>query len=578
MRRRVLLVSLLIASVPLASIAAGTHDCAALAKLALPHARIDSAHVTAAGTFAPSDAKPGQPLPAVFRNAPAFCRVQATLTPSSKSNIKAEVWLPLEGWNERFRGVGNGGFAGYINHDGLATAIDEGYASASTDTGHDRQDARWALGHPQKILDYGYRAMHAMTVLAKAVMQRFYGTPSRYSYFAGCSNGGRQALMEAQRYPADYDGIIAGDPAADWTHLMANALGVAQHASSPTGYIPPAKLPIITHAALAACDAGDGVVDGVIGDPPHCRFNPDVLLCKRGSDPDGCLTASQVATVRAAYDGTRDHAGKPIFHGLMPGAEDVANGGWGVWITGMQRGKSAYEFFVDNYFRNMVYHNRKWQLAGANIDAALALAQRRTGMAMNAVDPDLQPFFARRGKLILYHGWSDPAISPLATVHYFDAVTKTLGRHTASASMRLYVVPGMLHCNGGPGTNDFGQPGTTASKHDPQHDMFDALVQWVEQGIPPAAIIATKYTDDDPGRPVVMTRPLCPWPQVARYDGHGNTNSATSFTCAATRAIRGPGTLAPLGAARRDQPSGTGTSIRSLFQTGHPVANHATPR
>ncbi|MGH8125673.1 MAG: tannase/feruloyl esterase family alpha/beta hydrolase [Rhodanobacteraceae bacterium] len=540
MRRRVLLLSLLIAWVPLASVAAGTHDCAALAKLAMPHARIDSAHVTAAGSFAPSDAQPGQPLPVVFRNAPAFCRVQATLTPSSKSNVKVEVWLPLNGWNERFRSVGNGGFAGYINYDGLATAIDEGYASASTDTGHNRPDARWALGHPQKIIDYGYRAMHVMTVFAKAVMHGFYGTPPKYSYFAGCSNGGRQALMEAQRYPADYDGIIAGDPAADWTRLLANALGVAQHASSPKGYIPPAKLPIITRAALAACDAGDGVVDGVIGDPLRCRFNPDVLLCKRGSAPDECLTASQVATVRAAYDGTRGHTGKRIFPGVMPGAEDVANGGWGVWITGEQRGKSFYEFFVDNYFRNMVYDNRKWQLAGANIDAALALAQRRTAVAMNAVDPDLQPFFSGGGKLILYHGWADPAISPLATVHYFDAVTRTVGNRAAEASMRLYVVPGMLHCNGGPGTNDFGQPGTTASQHDPQHDVFAALVHWVEHGVAPEAIVATKFTDDDPARPVVMTRPLCPWPKVARYTGHGKANSAALFTCAANRATRDP--------------------------------------
>lgn len=572
MRRRVLLLPLLVAWVPLASVAAARHDCDALAKLALAHARIDSAHVTAAGSFAPPDAKPGQPLPAAFRDAPAFCRVRATLKPSPESDIKVEVWLPLEGWNGRFRGVGNGGFAGYINYDGLATAIGGGYASASTDTGHDRPDARWALGHPQKILDYGYRAIHLMTALARTITHRFYGMPPKYSYFAGCSNGGRQALMEAQRYPADYDGIIAGDPAADWTRLLANGLVVEQHASSPTGYIPPAKLPVITHAALAACDANDGVVDGIIGDPLRCRFNPDVLLCKQGSDPDGCLTAAQVATVRTVYGGIRGRNGGRIFPGMMPGAEDAAEGGWGVWITGMQRGKSAAEFFVDNYFRNMVYDDRTWQLADANVDAALALAQRRTGTAMNAVDPDLRPFFSRGGKLIMYHGWVDPAISPLATVDYFDAVNETVGTRAAEASMRLYVVPGMLHCNGGPGTNDFGQPGTTASRHDPQHDMFAALVQWVERGIAPEAIIATKFTDDNPAGPVVMTRPLCPWPEVAHYDGHGNTHLAASFTCAANRVIRGPSDKAV------DQPSGTGTSIRSPLQIGRTVPSHVTPR
>jgi feruloyl esterase len=528
MRTRFALPCLLMAWLPLVSAASGALDCAALAKIALPHARIDAAAETAAGSFAPPYLQSGQPVPAVFRDAPTFCRVQATLAPSADSDIKVEVWLPLAGWSGRFRGQGNGGFAGFIDYDGLAAAVAQGDASASTDTGHHTNGAQWALKHPQKMLDYGFRAIHEMTVFAKSIVRHFYGEPEQRAYFASCSNGGRQALMEAQRYPADYDGILAGAPAANWTHLLANGLGVMQHALKSPGYIPPAKLPAITHAALAACDASDGLADGILGDPPRCHFDPGVLLCK-GADADTCLTSAQVETLRVAYDGARDSQGKRVFPGLVPGAEDV-RGSWADWVTGKEPGKSAGAFFVGNYFADMVYGRSNWQALGVDLDAALAQARLRTGYAMDAVDPDLRPYFAHGGKLILYHGWNDPAISPYATVDYFDAVNRAVGEHVADASLRLYMAPGMLHCAGGPGPNVFGQD-EASSRSDPGHDIYAALVQWVEKGKAPDAIVATKFTDNDPAKPVAMTRPLCPWPHRARYDGHGDNAVADSFDC-----------------------------------------------
>lgn len=525
MHTRLALCGLLAAWSPLA-IAFPQHDCAALTQMSLPHARIVSATRVAAGRFVLPDMKPDAEIPQAFRDAPAFCRVQLLQTPSPNSAIKTEVWLPEHGWSGRFRGQGNGGFAGRADYGGLAAAVRQGQASASTDTGHAGADASWALGHPEKVVDFGYRAIHRMTVDAKAIVEAFYGEPARHAYFASCSNGGRQALMEAQRFPDDYDGIMAGAPAWNWTHLLANALGIMQHADTAAGHIPPERLPMIAHAVLAACDADDGVVDGVLGDPRRCRFDPAVLGCARQST-DTCLTTAQLATLRTIHDGARDRSGKRIYHGTMHGAEDAV-GGWGPWIFGPRPGANMLAFFAGNYFSDMVYGDPHWDFHSVDPGAALAAADRTTADALNAADADLGPFFSRGGKLILFHGWNDPAISPLGTIAYREAMVGKLGEQRVRQSSRLYMVPGMLHCDGGTGAYSFGQNSTDA-RADAGHDIYTALMHWVEQGTAPSRIVARGHAVAD--KRVPMSRPLCPYPQTARYDGTGDRNRAASFEC-----------------------------------------------
>ena len=261
----------------------------------MPNTKITSAETVAAGAFTQAaDMTPS--LATFYKQLPAFCRVKAVATPSADSDIKIEVWLPTSGWNGRFRGQGNGGFAGEIDYRSLGQSISQGYAAAATDTGHAASgtDARWALGHPEKITDFAYRAIHEMTVVGKAAVKAFYGEAPRHAYFSSCSNGGRQALMEAQRFPEDYDGILAGAPANYWTHLLASALWDAQATTlDPASYIPTSKIPTIAHAVNEACDAADGVKDGVLNDPRKCHFNPATLLCKEG-DSASCLTQPQV--------------------------------------------------------------------------------------------------------------------------------------------------------------------------------------------------------------------------------------------------------------------------------------------
>lgn len=506
--------------------------CADLKQLSLPNATIESVEIVSAGTFRPPSLKPDEKTPHLFKQAPAFCRVLATLKPTTDSDIKVEVWMPERGWNGKFRGLGNGGFAGYIAYSGLAAAVSQGYAAASTDTGHSTPGAAWALGHPEKIIDYGYRGVHEMTVDAKAVVKAFYGDDARRSYFASCSNGGRQALMEAQRFPDDYDGIIAGAPANNWVPMLTGGLKFLQTMDG-SGYIPPVKIPAISKAVNAACDAQDGVADGVLNDPRQCHFDPSTLLCK-GAESDSCLTAPQVDSLKTIYAGAHDASGKLIFPGLLPGAEE-GRGGWATWITGSEQGKSAGTFYVTGYFANMVYGKSDWDFKTANIGNALRLAFEKTGNALDAVNPDLKPFLSR-GKLILYHGWNDPGIAALNTVNYYNSVVETVGGQTADGSLRLYMVPGMQHCGGGPGATAFGQD-EAAPRSDAEHDIFTALVQWVEDGKAPSTIIATKYDESDTAKikahpHAEMTRPLCVYPQEAKYNGSGNKNLAASYSCA----------------------------------------------
>jgi feruloyl esterase len=511
---------------------AAQRPCESLAQLALPNTKITLAQSVAAGAFTPPPVPYPMPGPPPnYKDVPAFCRVVAEVSPTPDSAIKLEVWLPAGGWNGKYQGQGNGGFAGMIGYPALGAAIKRGYATAGTDTGHTGGDAAWALGRPEKVIDFGYRGIHEMTLKAKAIIEAFYGDHPQHSYFASCSDGGREALMEAQRFPEDYDGILAGAPANLWTHLLVDAMWVVQATTlDQASYIPAGKLPAIGAAVLAACDAQDGVADGILNDPRQCHFDPTTLLCK-GADSNSCLTAPQVTALQKIYAGPHDSAGHQLFPGYMPGAEE-GPGGWTPWITGMGPGRSLLSFFGTQYFTNMVYEQAGWDYKTFNVDQATKLADSKTAQALNATDPHLKPFRARGGKLILYHGWGDAAIPAPNTIDYYNSVVATMGRHKTNSFLRLFMAPGMQHCGGGPGPNSFGQ-GANSPPYDSEHNIYTALEQWVEKGVAPSKIIATKYVNDfNPERGVKMTRPLCPYPQVAKYKGTGDTNDAANFVCA----------------------------------------------
>jgi hypothetical protein len=505
---------------------AGATDCNSLSSLALPDTTITIAQSVAAGKFDP-------PYGGPVENLPAFCRVAGIIRPTSDSTIRFEVWMPAAGWNGKFLGVGNGGFAGSIGFSSMAGNLKRAYATAATDTGHeaDGVDASWAYKHPEKVADFGYRGLHMTTENAKAIIRAFYGRAADHSYFDSCSDGGREALMEAQRFPDDFDGILAGAPANFWTHLLTAGIDVTKVLyGNPVAYISNTKISAIADATLKACDMQDGVKDGVIGNPPRCDFDPSALLCG-GTNSRNCLIAPQVAALKKIYAGGKDSHGKQIFPGLMPGAEE-GRGGWGLWIIGEGPGQSLYNGFLENYFRYMVFEDPSWNVLTANVEVAQQTADEKTAHSLNAVDPDLHRFKSRGGKLILYHGWNDAAISPSNTINYYQSVTDTMGAENVNKFVRLYMIPGMQHCSGGPGATSFGQLGSTTAKG-MGHGIFDALEQWVEKSTAPGEIVATKYVEDNRAKGVQMTRPLCPYPQVARYNGSGDTNDYTNFVCAA---------------------------------------------
>jgi hypothetical protein len=503
--------------------------CAGLTKVKLEGAKVTSAEMVAAGA-ALADVKAGPGQEAVGK-LPAFCRVKVTDTPSGDSDIKTEVWLPVAGWNGKYRAAGNGGFAGDIYFGEMAAAVAQGFVASGTDTGHAGMEPGFALGHPEKVKDFGWRAVHDMSVQTKVLVKAFYGKPVERSYFAACSDGGREALMEAQRFPADFDGILAGAPANNWTALISAAtLNDQTLMASPGAYLSASKLPAITAAALAACDAQDGLKDGVVGNPATCGFDPAVLTCT-GAETDACLTGAQVATLKSIYAAKVDAAGKHVFPGYSAGAES-APGSWDVWIVGKKPGDpTLMMFFGVGYFKDFVYGREDWSLADFDFSKDYRLATEKTGEALNATDTNLKPFAARGGKLVIYHGWNDPAIPGLSSVEYYDGVVGTMGKAATDAAVRLYMVPGMLHCGDGPGAADFGQGGTSI-RRDAGHDVFTALEQWVEAGKAPGTLTATKFVDGDETKGVVLTRPLCVYPAVARYV-KGDPMEAGSFACVA---------------------------------------------
>lgn len=513
----------------------GQQPCEKLAELKLPHSTITSALSTPAGQVAATFG--GAPI-----QTPARCVVKGIARPTSDSEIKFEVWLPTAGWNGRYQQLGNGGWAGGIPTQPLAVSVQRGYAAAGTDDGHESTGAAgasWAIGHPEKLIDFGYRALHETNQQAKAIISAFYGKDAARSYFFGCSDGGREALMEAQRYPEDFDGIIAGAPAYDWSHhftgFIWNEQALLKDAASA---IPPTKLPMIQAAALAVCDGNDGVKDGLVEDPRTCRFDPSVLTCK-GADAPECLTAPQVAALKKIYEGPKNpRTGKQIYPGYPPSVEGVP-GAWSPWIITNPPDKAIQFAFGNSYYGHAVFETQSWDFRELNFDSDVQYGDDKAGHIINANNPDLRSFRAHGGKLIQYHGWADAAIAPVSSIDYYEKVTAFLNRYPdarvasrrpVNEFYRLFMVPGMSHCAGGIGPNKFGN-GLPAG--DAEHDVVVALEQWVEKGVAPDKIIGTGTVVGQTSK--TLTRPLCPYPQVAQYNGTGDPNSAASFTCAAPK-------------------------------------------
>ena len=504
----------------LASAPARAASCTSLTSLSLPHATVTLAQSIPAGSFTAPDGE-------VLTDLPAFCRVAVVSRPSPDSQIGLEVWLPASTWNGRYHQSGNGGFAGAVPFGSLAAALRGNYAAAGTDDGHIGGTATFAPGHHQKVIDFGFRALKETTDKAKAVIAAFYGNGPARSYFVGCSDGGREALMEAQRFPDDFDGIVAGAPANDWTHLFSGFIWNEQALfANPASTVPPAKLAAIQAAALKQCDELDGIKDGLLNDPRQCRFDPATIQC-RGADNDSCLTAAQVEAVRKIYSGPRNpRTGKVFFPGFEAGAE-AAPGGWSAWITGpfpIAGAPTIQAFFGNQFFTYIVFEDPSFDFRSFNFDTDVAFADATTAGTINSTDPDLSRFRARGGKLLEWFGWDDPAIPPRSAINYFQSVVARSGQgedalqHTQEF-FRLFLAPGVLHCGGGPGPNAF--------------DVLAPLVQWAERGDAPERITATKYVGDNPANGVAMTRPLCPFPKFAEYKGKGDKNVAASFVCKA---------------------------------------------
>jgi feruloyl esterase len=501
---------LLAAGVLVASPAAAA-SCESLASLSLPNTTITHAEVIAAGTFtapvaqAPTGVPPALMVPPPsFAAVPAFCRVQATLTPTSDSDIKVEVWLPVSGWNGKYQSVGNGGWAGMISYPAMAEAVKGGYATSSTDTGHVGGSGQFALGHPEKLIDYAYRSEHEMTLKAKAIIQAFYGNAPKYSYWNGCSTGGKQGLTEAQRYPDDYDGIIAGAPANYMIHLHAWSIALNLDVTkTPASFIPPEKYPAIHKAVLEACDAKDGVKDGVLENPKQCQFDPEAIECE-DADAPSCLTASQVEAAKAIYAPLVNPRTKQL---IFPSVEPGSEMGWSLLA-----GQNPVGIAIDT-FKYVIFKDPNWDYHTLNFDHDIDYADKVDDHLNNAIDPDLRPFFRHGGKLIMYHGWNDTAISPGNSVNYYESVLKAVGS-SAKNDIVLFMAPGMNHCRGGDGPNLF--------------DPMPFISDWVENGKMPEKIIASHATKGTTDR----TRPVCPYPQVAKYNGSGSTDDAANFACA----------------------------------------------
>ncbi len=496
----------------------------ALAGLAPAHA-LTAAHCAAVKNVSvPATTLTSAALVAATTAVPEHCLVQGFVD----TEIAFNLGLPSN-WNGKFYHQGGGGFVGSI--PSIAAGLARGYASIATNTGHTGAgvaalDGSWALNRPDRQVNFGHRGIHVVTVAGKQITEAAYSRTPNYSYFQGCSNGGRQALQEAQRYPHDFDGIIAGAPALDWTGLM---IGFNWNSKAlRAAPIPPAKLTLIANAAVQRCDAADGLVDGLIDNPLKCDFDPASLQCS-GADAPNCLTAAQVGAVKKVYAGPSNSHGRQLHPGFPPGAEGGATAGagavsgWQTWISGPGspaapiNGNPLQFTFSDHYLRYFVFSDPAYDpIAAFDFDRD-PRALRETGRFINAQDTDLSAFREGGGKLILWHGWADHALMAERTIEYYNDVVDRVGsRKRADRFTRLYLAPGMHHCAGGPGPNVF--------------DMLTPLERWVEQGVAPTSVISTKYKDNAAANGVERTRPLCEYPKVARHLG-GSINDAANFEC-----------------------------------------------
>ena len=486
--------------------------CGDLTSFSIMEGTVTSAYLVETGAFTPPVA-PGGRAPSrasvtrTYGGLPAFCRVIATLRPTNDSNITVEVWMPLSGWNGKYQAVGNGAFRGSISHSAMAAALANGYATSSTDTGHIGNTAEFGLDHPEKVVDFGWRSLHLMAVLTKEVIAAHYDESLRYSYWNGCSAGGRQAMKMAQAFPEDFDGIVAGAPGQDWSGRAAGALRVASYlGSNPAARLSADDRLLVHAAAISACDAADGVVDGLIDSPQRCDFDPAVLQCE-GAKNGSCLTAAQVGTVRMLYTSPVNPSTNREITGLVPGSElNWTDLGWtnSARSTGLE------------LYRYLVYGDPNWTIDRFDFDTDIVKAEETDDETLNALDPDLKPFFARGGKLLAYHGWSDAQISPLNATQYYERVVESVGSaEEVHDSYRLFMAPGMGHCGGGEGPSVF--------------DKMALIEAWVEEGRAPDHVLATKF---GPEGEVEMRRPLCAYPARAVYDGNGDPKREESFSCA----------------------------------------------
>jgi len=483
-------------------VAAAPIACAALGQVPLTNGTVLSAETVQAGAFTPPNATNTAAM-AAFKAIPAFCRVALKLTPSADSDIRAEVWLPVSGWNRKLQAAGNGGLGGAISYPALAAAVGAGYAAVATDTGHVGGNADFVAGHPEKLIDFAYRAIHEMTVTAKSIVTAHYDARPLRSYFNSCSTGGRQALIEAQRYPDDFDGIVAGDPSWDQMRLYAARVWLNVYVNRTTAaVIPPAKYPMIHRAVLDKCDAQDGVKDDVIEDPVRCAFDFSTLMCAGDDRPD-CLTKDQVETAKAIASPIRDPKSGAVLHPgrYYPGSEL----GWG-GVAGPSPSGESHEGM-----RKIVF-TPAWDYHTIKVPDDVERAVKADNGLLYGGDPNLSPFFNRGGRLLMYHGWADPLVSPDTSLIMFKRVNEAVGRSAAN-SLALFMVPGMNHCQGGPGTDVF--------------DKVAALDRWVESGTKPQSIVASHMT----AGVVDRTRPLCAYPTTAHYVGTGSTDDAKNFRC-----------------------------------------------
>jgi hypothetical protein len=529
---------------------AAAATCESLSSLSLPHTTVTVAQSITTGSFTP----PGSTT--ALTGLPQFCRVALNSRPSSDSNINIEVWIPAVSaaggnWNGKYEQLGNGGFAGAISYGGLAAALTRGYAVAATDDGTSGppRGAASLVGHPERAIDFGWRALKETTDNAKRVINALTGLQPTKSYFSGCSDGGREALQEAQRFPQDFDGIIAGSPANDWVGLftghdwnMQALLNGPQTNGVPDAYVPASKLSILSKAALAQCACQDDGVpsDRFLNDPRDCRFDPASVQCKAGQDPATCLTAAQVAAVKKIYRGPHDSAGRRLFPGYEPGVESHPSN-WPAWIVGASASSPGLHMtFSIGFWADEVFENPAFNVLTVNFDRDYPIALAKVAPVVSSTNPDLRPFERRGGKLIQYAGWADAAIAPMNGLNYYESVRDVLRgkRHRGHDDdsleelrdfYRVFMVPGMAHCAGGEGPNAFGN-GVNGPVVDARHDLLRALEAWVEHGVAPRKIIGTHYLNNAPASGVEFQRPLCPYPEVARWQG-GDPAVASSFAC-----------------------------------------------